>query len=153
MENNVGYLFCFNRWNHNRENLNHESIPLLRNRSYFNRNHLKYYFLFIFTYKHIQIRSVAQLCPTLCDPHESQHARPPCPSPTPRVHWDSRPLSQWCHPAISSSVVPFCAKIPNNTQGKNHNVWHPIKDYQACQKARKFDLSWGEYEPFGINPE
>ena len=40
-------------------------------------------------------------------PHESQHARPPCPSPTPRVHWDSRPSSQWCHPAISSSVVPF----------------------------------------------
>ena len=40
-------------------------------------------------------------------PHESQHARPPCPSPTPGVHSDSRPLSQWCHPAISSSVVPF----------------------------------------------
>ena len=37
----------------------------------------------------------------------SQHARPPCPSPTPRVHSDSRPSSQWCHPAISSSVVPF----------------------------------------------
>ena len=40
-------------------------------------------------------------------PHESQHARPPCPSPTPGVHSDSHPLSQWCHPAISSSVVPF----------------------------------------------
>ena len=40
-------------------------------------------------------------------PHESQHSRPPCPSPTPRVHPDSRPSSQWCHPAISSSVVPF----------------------------------------------
>ena len=40
-------------------------------------------------------------------PHESQHARPPCPSPTPRVHSNSRPLSRWCHPAISSSVVPF----------------------------------------------
>ena len=39
--------------------------------------------------------------------HESQHTRPPCPSPTPGVHWDSRPSSQWCHPAISSSVVPF----------------------------------------------
>ena len=38
--------------------------------------------------------------------HESQHARPPCPSPTPGVHSDSRPSSQWCHPAISSSVVP-----------------------------------------------
>ena len=40
-------------------------------------------------------------------PHESQHARPPCPSPNPGVHSDSRPLSQWCHPAISFSVVPF----------------------------------------------
>ena len=40
-------------------------------------------------------------------PHESQHARSPCPSPTPGVHSDSHPLSQWCHPAISSSVVPF----------------------------------------------
>ena len=40
-------------------------------------------------------------------PHESQHARPPCPLPTPGVHSDSRPSSQWCHPAISSSVVPF----------------------------------------------
>ena len=40
-------------------------------------------------------------------PHESQHTRPPCPSPTPGVHSDSRPLSPWCHPAISSSVVPF----------------------------------------------
>ena len=40
-------------------------------------------------------------------PHESQHARPPCPSPTPGVHSDSRPSSQWCHPAISSSVVCF----------------------------------------------
>ena len=39
--------------------------------------------------------------------HESQHARPPCPSLSPRVHSDSRSLSQWCHPAISSSVVPF----------------------------------------------
>ena len=40
-------------------------------------------------------------------PHESQHARPPCPSPIPGVHSDSCPLSQWCHPAISSSVIPF----------------------------------------------
>ena len=40
-------------------------------------------------------------------PHESQHTRPPCPSPTPGVHSDSRPSSRWCHPAISSSVVPF----------------------------------------------
>ena len=40
-------------------------------------------------------------------PHESQHARPPCPSPTPRVYSNSCPLTWWCHPAISSSVIPF----------------------------------------------
>ena len=40
-------------------------------------------------------------------PHESQHARPPCPSPTPGVYSNSCPLSWWCHPAIPSSVVPF----------------------------------------------
>ena len=47
-------------------------------------------------------------------PHESQHTRPPCPSPTPRVHSNLCPLSWWCHPAISSSVVPFssCPHIP-----------------------------------------
>ena len=40
-------------------------------------------------------------------PHELQHARPPCSSPSPGVHSDSCPLSPWCHPTISSSVVPF----------------------------------------------
>ena len=40
-------------------------------------------------------------------PHELQHARPLCPSPSPGFHLNSRPMSQWCHPAISSSVVPF----------------------------------------------
>ena len=54
----------------------------------------------------VQFSSVAQLCPTL-RPHELQHARPPCPSPTPGVHSDLCPSSQWCHPAIPSSVVPF----------------------------------------------
>ena len=40
-------------------------------------------------------------------PHGLQHARPPCPSPTPRVHSNPCPSSRWCHPTISSSVVPF----------------------------------------------
>ena len=43
----------------------------------------------------------------LLQPHEPQHTRPPCPSPTPGVHPNSCPSSWWCHPAISSSVVPF----------------------------------------------
>ena len=51
--------------------------------------------------------SVTQSCPTLCNRMNRSTARPPCPSPTPGVHSDSRPSSQWCHPAISSSVIPF----------------------------------------------
>ena len=54
----------------------------------------------------VQFSSVAQSCPTL-QLHELQHARPPCPSPTPGVHSNSCPSSQWCHAAISSSVLPF----------------------------------------------
>ena len=57
-----------------------------------------------------KISSVQFNCSVVSDssrPHESQHARPLCPSPTPGVHSDSRPSSQWCHPAISSSVIPF----------------------------------------------
>ena len=44
-------------------------------------------------------------------PHGLQHARPPCPSPTPGVYSKSCPLSQWCHPTISSSVVPFSSHL------------------------------------------
>ena len=64
-------------------------------------------------------RSVVSDC---LRPHESQHARPPCPSPTPRVHQNSCPLSQWCHPAISSSVVPS-PPAPNPSQHQNLFQW------------------------------
>ena len=58
----------------------------------------------------VQLTSVTQSCPTL-QSHGMQHARPPCPSPTPRVYSNSCPLSQWCHPTISSSVVPFSSHL------------------------------------------
>jgi len=48
-------------------------------------------------------------------PHELQYARPPCPSPTPGVHSNSHPSSRWCHPAISSSIVPF-SSCPQSLQ-------------------------------------
>ena len=54
--------------------------------------------------------SVQFSCSVVSDslrPHESQHTRPPCPSPSPRVCPNPRPSSRWCHPAISTSVVPF----------------------------------------------
>ena len=59
---------------------------------------------------YIYISSVQFSCSVVSNslwPHELQHARPPCPSPAPGVHSNSRPWSRWCHPAILSSVVPF----------------------------------------------
>ena len=56
-------------------------------------------------------------------PHESQHARPPCPSPTPGVHSNSRPSSQWCHPAISSSVVPFSSRPQSLPASESSSEW------------------------------
>ena len=53
-------------------------------------------------------------------PHESQHARPPCPSPTTRVHPNPCPSSWWCHPIISSSVVPF-SSCPQSSQHQGFN--------------------------------
>ena len=79
-------------------------------------NHLGQFYVLIYKIQKgswsmpLEVRSDQISCSGVSDslrPHESQHTRPPCPSPTPRVHWDSRPSSQWCHPAISSSVVPF----------------------------------------------
>ena len=64
----------------------------------------------IFSMKYFLIQSVQFSHSVVSDslrPHDLQHARPRCPSPTPGVHSDSRPSSQWCHPAISSSLIPF----------------------------------------------
>ena len=63
--------------------------------------------MFIYRHTHLSDQISRSVMSDPFQPHESQHARPPCPSPTPGVHSDSRPSSQWCHPAISSFVVPF----------------------------------------------
>jgi len=70
-----------------------------------------------------QIRSDQIGCSVMSDsswPHESQHARPPCPLPAPGVHWDSRPSSQWCHPAISSSVKHGLCQNSDLFNGLSH---------------------------------
>ena len=65
-------------------------------------------------WKHHQFSSVQFSCSVVSNPlwlHEPQHSRPPCPSPTPGVHPNSCPLSRWCHPTISSSVVPISSRF------------------------------------------
>ena len=70
-------------------------------------------------------------------PHELQHARPPCPSPTPGVHSDSRPSSQWCHPAISSSVTPSLP-APNPSQHQSLFQW--VNSSHKVAKVLEFQL-------------
>ena len=70
-------------------------------------------------------------------PHELQHARPPCLSPTPGVHSDSCPSSQWCHPAISSSVVPF-SSCPQSLQRQSLFQW--VNSLHEVAKVLEFQL-------------
>ena len=95
----------------------------------------------------IQIRSDQISCSVVSNslrPHESQHARPPCPSPIHGVHSDSCPSSQWCHPAISSSVIPF-SSCPNPSQHQSlfwrvsqKSEW--VNSSQEVAKVLEFQL-------------
>ena len=69
----------------------------------------------------VQFSSVAQSYQTL-RPHGLQHARPPCPSPTPRAYSNSCPLSQWCQPTISSSVIPFSSHLQSFSASRTFPV-------------------------------
>ena len=71
---------------------------------------LQNYSLLLNNHNRRMFSSVLSSCSVMSDslrPHELQHARPPCPSPTPGVNPNSCPLSRWCHPAMSSSAIPF----------------------------------------------
>ena len=65
------------------------------------------YYTFLISSHFSSVRFSLSVVSDSLRPHELQHARPPCPSPTPGVHSNSRPSSRWCHPAFSSSVIPF----------------------------------------------
>ena len=69
-------------------------------------------------------------------PHESQHTRPPCPSPTPGVYSNSCPSSQWCHPAISSSVIPF-SSCPQSLPASGS---FPMSHYILSKEERLWNL-------------
>ena len=70
-------------------------------------------------------------------PHESQHARPPCPSRTPGVHSDSCPSSQWCHPAISSFVVPFSSRLQSL---QHQSLFQWVNSSHEVAKILEFQL-------------
>ena len=90
----------------------------------------------------VQFSSVAQSCLTLRR-HESRHARPPCPSPTPGVHSDSCPSSRWSHPAISSSVIPS-PPAPNLSQHQSLFQW--VNSSHEVAKILEFQLQHHSFQ-------
>ena len=76
-------------------------------------------------------------------PHELQHARPPCPSQTPGVYSNSCPLSQWCHPAISSSVIPFssCPQFP-----QHQGLFQWVSSSNEVAKVLEFQLQHQSFQ-------
>ena len=85
-------------------------------------------------------------CSVMSDPlrlHRLQHARPPCPSQTPGVYSNSCPSSQWCHPTISSSVVPFSsAFVPSKHQG----LFKWVSSLHQVAKVLEFQLQWQSFQ-------
>ena len=79
-------------------------------------------------------------------PHELQHARPPCPSPTPRVYLNLCLLSRWCHPTISSSVVPSPPAL-NLSQHQGLFKW--VSSLHHVAKVLEFQL---QHQSFQITP-
>ena len=90
-----------------------------------------------------QFSSVAQIVSDSLWPHESQHTKPPCPSPTPGVHSNPCPSSWWCHPAISSSAVPF-SFWPNPSQHQGFFKW--VSSSHQVAKVLEFQLQQQSYQ-------
>ena len=90
---------------------------------------------------HLYISSVEFSCSVVSNslwPHGLQHASPPCPSPTPRVYPNLHPSSRWCHPSISSSVVPFSSCF---------NCSH----YRGLSSKSVLCIRWPKYWSFSFN--
>ena len=77
-------------------------------------------------------------------PHGLQHTRPPCPSPTPRVYPNSHPLSQWCHPTISSSVIPFSSYLQSFPASQGLFQW--VSSLHQVAKVLEFQLQHQSFQ-------
>ena len=96
----------------------------------------------------VRFSSVAQLCTTLCPPHGLQHARLPCPSPTSRAYSNSCPLNWWCHPTMSSSVVPFSPRLYSFPASESFQMsqffYHPQRKMNVFSSTLESLYSSGE---------
>ena len=114
---------------------------------FFNQEHIMYSFIFQSSFvdfaKHLltpfsSVQFSLSVMSNSLRPHESQHARPPCPSPTPGVHSNPRPSSRWCHPAISSSFIPF-SSCPQSLPASESFPMSQLFTYYSAIKRNNFE--------------
>ena len=101
---------------------------------------------FHFSLAWFKASSVHFSCSVVSDslrPHELQHARPPCPSPIPRVHPNPCPLSRWCHPTISSSVVP---PPPALNLSQSQSLFRWVSSSHQVAKVLEFQLQHQSFQ-------
>ena len=77
-------------------------------------------------------------------PHGLQHPKPPCPSPTPGVYSNSCPLSRWCNPTISSSIVPFSSCL--QSLEKNQGLFQGVSSLYQVAKVLEFQLQHQSFQ-------
>ena len=86
-------------------------------------------------------------------PHEPQHARPPCPSPTPGVHPNPCPLIKWCHPTVSSSVVPFSSRPQSFPASRSFQMSHLFasggQSTEASASTSVLPMNTQDWSPLG----
>ena len=97
--------------------------------------------MYVYLHMH-EFSSITQSCPTLW-PHGLQHARPPCPSPTPRVYSNSCPLIRWCHLTISFSVIPFSSHLQSFPASRSFQ-W--VSSLHQVAKVLEFQLQHQSFQ-------
>ena len=136
----VSLFFNYKINKHHRKHTMYKKENEIRNHPWFSHSETKAIVLWHTLFLLYSLSSVQFSCSVMSDslrPHESQHARPPCPSPTPGVHSDSRPSSPWCHPAISSSVSPS-PPAPNPSQHQSLFQW--VNSSHEVARVLEFQL-------------
>ena len=101
----------------------------------------------VFMTKRNQFSSVQSVMYDSLWSHDPQHARPPCPSPTPRVYPNPCPLSQWCHPTISSSVIPF-SSCPQSFPASGSLLMSQFRSIGVSASASVLPMNIQDWSPF-----
>ena len=112
------------------------------------RKHFFFFFLDLLccTSYNVSVQFSHSVMSNSLQPHEPQHTRPPCRSTTPGVHLNSCPLSQWCHPTISSSVVPFSSSF---SLSQHQGLFQWVNSFYQVAKVLEFQI---QHCPFQWTP-